>query len=960
MANEATKLTIGGVQHDIMDAEARRLIALLQAALDAMTGTDTTTAIETFQEVLDFLAGVTDDETLVGKITALQTAINGKVDKESGKGLSTNDFTTEEKQKLAGLSNYNDSALQTAVNNLQTALANVYTKVQTDAAIQYAVDGLGGGSVESVTINGVNHTPVNGIVDLGNINGGETVVASVDDIDIVDNPNGQNADTILAAASARMVKEIYLNVKALYQNLAGIAFVDEKPTWQAVAKRKYNLTMTALTGCTGEVVSGDAGNGQVYEGGVRIKLTPTQASYAFTSVTVNGESVDTTSADDGLGSVYLDIIVNGNITVASTAISGRGITFNGDGCSIGAAGVAIGQDLDTTITANEHFTLPASITVKIGNANVPHTYTRAQDNKTATLHIDAANITGDLTITCTAVEDAYVTIAISGSNFVVKQGNNTLTNGSKVYNGSAAQTLSIEPASGCKFSTLPSADKGTMTNNGYYEASSLVIGTSLSGTLTISAQGAALSSCNVVLPNEANISASLTDLNGNALTTPVTEGSAVRITLAPIGDVNISISSATMVGTGNLTFSDNNGTKSVEIAHVTGDISVAAAVAVAHRVANHFINMASTGDGYVEDGDDYTAVLSPTTGATSNGDLRVFVDGTPLETTDYTFDSATGALTIPAAKITGDVDVCATASTGKITVTVKAGMSTTVEFKKDQWSAAFYSDTIDASESAEDVTVVIDTVPKVNGIPIVSMWTFGTPAAIKSIDFGGCKTGSSGNKSGFSSGLSNAESITGLAFVETPNNAAVQLPGFKDCSALSGKLDLMTWRCDTLVSTSSVNNCTADEIIKPYMPNLTQLYASLAGCKVKRVIFNKTGVITQFRQLFGGATGLEYVDMSRCPVHIGTGTYDWYIVENDTTNTFTLKIGVFEMDINPSNGLTHVGKLICTTTTPPGAAILGALSANVQIYVPNNAVDAYKTAWASKASNIHPVSEYTE
>lgn len=152
MANEATKLTIGGVQHDIMDAEARRLIALLQEALDAMTGTDTTIAIETFQEVINFLDGVTDDETLVGKITALQTAIDGKVGKVTGKGLSTNDYTTAEKQKLAGLSNYNDSALQTAVTNLQTALANVYTKAQTDSAIQEAVEGLGGGAV-SVTTN---------------------------------------------------------------------------------------------------------------------------------------------------------------------------------------------------------------------------------------------------------------------------------------------------------------------------------------------------------------------------------------------------------------------------------------------------------------------------------------------------------------------------------------------------------------------------------------------------------------------------------------------------------------------------------------------------------------------------------------------------------------------------------------------------------------------------------------
>lgn len=39
-------------------------------------------------------------------MTALQSAIGGKVDKADGKGLSSNDFTDEEKTKLAGLSSY--------------------------------------------------------------------------------------------------------------------------------------------------------------------------------------------------------------------------------------------------------------------------------------------------------------------------------------------------------------------------------------------------------------------------------------------------------------------------------------------------------------------------------------------------------------------------------------------------------------------------------------------------------------------------------------------------------------------------------------------------------------------------------------------------------------------------------------------------------------------------------------
>lgn len=47
-------------------------------------------------------------------------ALNNKVDKESGKGLSEEDFTSALKAKLEGLSNYNDTEISNAVSSLQT------------------------------------------------------------------------------------------------------------------------------------------------------------------------------------------------------------------------------------------------------------------------------------------------------------------------------------------------------------------------------------------------------------------------------------------------------------------------------------------------------------------------------------------------------------------------------------------------------------------------------------------------------------------------------------------------------------------------------------------------------------------------------------------------------------------------------------------------------------------------
>lgn len=60
-------------------------------------GNTTTTTIAQYTEPANFD---------IDKITGLQTALDGKVDKETGKGLSTEDFTNALKNKLENLNNY--------------------------------------------------------------------------------------------------------------------------------------------------------------------------------------------------------------------------------------------------------------------------------------------------------------------------------------------------------------------------------------------------------------------------------------------------------------------------------------------------------------------------------------------------------------------------------------------------------------------------------------------------------------------------------------------------------------------------------------------------------------------------------------------------------------------------------------------------------------------------------------
>lgn len=59
--------------------------------------------------------------------TAQQTALNGKVDKVSGKGLSTNDYTTAEKSKLAAFGDASTYALKSDITNMYKYKGSVAT-----------------------------------------------------------------------------------------------------------------------------------------------------------------------------------------------------------------------------------------------------------------------------------------------------------------------------------------------------------------------------------------------------------------------------------------------------------------------------------------------------------------------------------------------------------------------------------------------------------------------------------------------------------------------------------------------------------------------------------------------------------------------------------------------------------------------------------------------------------------
>lgn len=113
---------------------------------------------------------------------ATQNALDNKVDKESGKGLSSNDYTSAEKMKLAGIAsgaeaNVQSDWLVTNTNN-DAYIKNKPTKVseftndanyltQADLA-DYGVSGVKGNAESAYRVGQVNITPAN--IGLGNVN----------------------------------------------------------------------------------------------------------------------------------------------------------------------------------------------------------------------------------------------------------------------------------------------------------------------------------------------------------------------------------------------------------------------------------------------------------------------------------------------------------------------------------------------------------------------------------------------------------------------------------------------------------------------------------------------------------------------------------------------------------------------------------------------------------------------
>lgn len=316
MANEAKQFTIGGVTHDVMDVGARQAIASLQNAIDAITSGDTTTAIKTFQEVINFLDGVTDDETLIGKLNELRTLINAKYSKPAS-GIPASDLADGVIPDVSGF------ATKTEVNAKANS-ADVYTKTEVDTKVAEASSG-----AVSVTTNQdgtfvIHVGETDYTINLNHTHEGMAKVVVDTDANLPD-PGEMDEDTVYGVLDNGALVALYVGGYPFYAGSGG-----GTPLPPALISPTEDLDL-------GTIQNGTA-SGTIFVKGKRLTAPLTlsftaNSGFTFdtsgtlpTGVSVDNSGVMTITAESVIAGVTIPILYTGNDLLPEDTLTIESIT----------------------------------------------------------------------------------------------------------------------------------------------------------------------------------------------------------------------------------------------------------------------------------------------------------------------------------------------------------------------------------------------------------------------------------------------------------------------------------------------------------------------------------------------------------------------------------------------------------------------------------------------------------
>lgn len=194
------------------DTEISQAVEKLRSDFDTLVNGDTTTAIKSFNEIISFLDGIEDSESLDGIIASIEQQIAAKYAKPST-GIPKSDL---------------ESDVQESLNKADTALQS-YTE-------QYK------GTVTGVKMNGTTKSPSDGVVDLG------TVITELETIG--------TAGTFGPSADVEGVDGSTINVPQIKVDAYGRVTSVTERTYTSVDNNTTYSVMTASQATTGTSTTG--------------------------------------------------------------------------------------------------------------------------------------------------------------------------------------------------------------------------------------------------------------------------------------------------------------------------------------------------------------------------------------------------------------------------------------------------------------------------------------------------------------------------------------------------------------------------------------------------------------------------------------------------------------------------------------------------------------------------------
>lgn len=347
-------------------------------------------------------------------ISANTTAIQSKVDKVDGFGLSSNDYTSQEKTKLAGLSNY---TLPTASDTVKGGI-----KVGTGLTMNGEVlSATGGGMADSVEWDNVLSKPEFATVatsgaynDLTGKPNLATVATSGSYTDLSNKPTiptvdvtKSYVDTQLAtkanASNVYTKAEVDSKVSSVYRVKGSVASYSSLPTVDVTIGDVYNVNDTGANYVATSTTP---------TGGTAVNASKVANSFIFK---VAGGSTEGTNlyTFNGSAAKTINVVAGSNVTLTPTAgqlsISAKDTTYAVATTSAnGLMSSAMVTKLNGIATNANNYSLPTATSSVLGGVKTGSNIT----NSSGTISLSSGNVTSALGYTPVKNESGVASIRV--------------------------------------------------------------------------------------------------------------------------------------------------------------------------------------------------------------------------------------------------------------------------------------------------------------------------------------------------------------------------------------------------------------------------------------------------------------------------------------------------------------------------------------------------------------------